>query len=889
LTDVKLKMKREVKTMELGKKKTTAIMTFILILSMTAMMAVVPAGAQLSSGEHMPTFLKISVSPSPVGVTQPLYINAFITKPTVTATIGTVSDNYEGMFVRMTKPDGTTYDFPAKESDATGGIWYTHNPDQTGEYTFKAFYPGQHVSGRVSSMFGGATTYDFYYDPAESVEVTVTVQEDPIEWIYRTPGPPEEYWTRPIYATNWDWDVYGGHWFGLGVPAFANTGGYDAMGNFQPYSEGPETAHIMWSKSTHIGGQPGGHIEGTQENNYMATTIADYYFEPVILNGILYYTKFAGPNSNIIGWEALDIRTGEVLWSRSAGETGSEAIRMGSITQFHSMQEYGAHAHIWSAEGGGFFGGVSTLRIYDAWTGDYIATVENPQSPSYIVQEGGNTPGALLGYYTSGGNLVLWNSSTMLAAGGWTYGPSTTLDWASGIQWTAPIPNQIDGNTVSLSVAAVTRDVILVRSAPTPGMFVYASLGWQVTAGLDATTGETLWEPINHTLPLYEDISIVAAGDGVYVLHNKDTNEAYGYSLTDGSFKWGPVELKGNSWSALQRAGDIAYGLCFVWDSGGWVNAINLETGEIQWSFNRGSAGYDTPYGIYLLWYNNAIADGKLYLSEGAMYNPPLHPARTICLNATTDNPDGELIWSVLSYTGRNCPAIADGHMIVWNSFDMKIYSFGKGPTSTTATVQDDMIPVDGTTLIKGSVMDVSAGSKQAGVIERFPNGLPAVSDEDMRVWMEYAYMQQRHPRDLLGRDAKGVTVHITAMDPNNNTRDFGTATTDAWGNYVFEFEPEVPGMYQLIVTFEGSNAYWRSSTTTYVKVGPAAEKAPTADEIASTTVGKLPAYPAASDIAQETINKLPAYLTIDLIVLIIAVVVLVIGLLAYMALRKQK
>jgi len=870
--------------MEFSKKKTTAIMTFILVLSMTAMMAVIPAGAQLSNGEIMPTFIEISVSPDPVGVNQPLYINAFMTKPTVMATIGTDSDNYEGMYVRMTKPDGTTYDFPAKESDATGGIWYSHSPDQTGEYTFQAFYPGQAVFGTVSSMFGGSTRYDFHYASAESEEVTVTVQEDAIEWIYRTPGPAEEYWTRPIYALNWDWDVYGGHWYGLGVPAFANTGGYDSMGNYQPYSEGPETAHIMWSKSTHIGGQPGGLIQGTQDSNYMATTIADYYFEPVILNGILYYTKFAGPNSNVTGWEALDIRTGDVLWSRSAGVTGSETIRMGSITIFHSMQEYGAHAHIWGAEGGGFFGGVNTLRIYDAWTGDFIATVENPQSPSYIVQEGGLTPGALLGYYTSGSNLVLWNSSAMLAAGGWTYGPGTTLEWDDGIQWTAPIPNSVDGNPVSLSVAAVTRDVILVRSAPTPGTFVYASLGWQVTAGLNASTGEVLWEPRNNTLPLYEDISLKVAGEGVYVLHNKDRHEAWGYSLLNGNYMWGPVELKGNAWTPLQVAADIAYGRCFIWDAGGWVNAIELQTGEVAWSFNRGSAGYDTPYGIYLLWYNDAIADGKIYLSEGAMYNPPLHPARTICLNATTDNPDGELIWSALSYTGRNCPAIADGHLIVWNSFDMKIYSFGKGPTSTTATVQDDMIPVDGTTLIKGSVMDVSAGSKQDGVIERFPNGLPVVADESMTEWMEYVYMQQRCPDDV-----EGVTVNITAMDPNNNTRYLGTTTTDAWGNYVFEFEPEVPGMYQLIITFEGSDSYWRSSTTTYVKVNAAEAAAPTADQIADATASKLPAYPAASEIADATISKLPAYLTIDLIVLIIAAVAVVIGLLVYLVVNKQK
>ena len=876
---VKIKMKKEVKKMELGKKKNQAIIAFVLILTITALTVVVPAGAQIPDGAHIPTFMQLSVNPSPVGRGQTLFINAFMTKPSITATVGGATTNYVGIWIRMTKPDQTTYDFPPKESDPTGGTWNTWEPDQVGEYTFQAFYPGQHVDETVSAMFAAPTTYDFYYDPSESVVVTVTVQEDAVEWIYRTPGAPEEYWTRPIYATNWDWDEIGGHWYGLGVPAFANTGGYDATGNYQPHSEGPETPHIVWSKSTHMGGLPGGAVTGNQETNYMSTTITKYFFEPIILNGILYYAKMEGPAGNVHTWEALNIHSGEVLWTRPAGESGSEVLRMGSIQVHHSIQEYGSWAHIYGAEGGGFFGGISALKVYDAWTGDYIATIESPQSPSYIVQEGGTTPGSILGYYSSGGNLVLWNSSKLLGPTNigfdLNYNPSGTIPWSDGIQWEMPIPNQVNGNPVSLGVSAVTRDVILVRSAPTPGMWVSLSYGWQVTAGLDATTGELLWGPINQTLPYYEDIGFIAAGDGVYVLHNKDSNEAYVYSLTDGSLIRGPIQLEGNAWSTLSRSADIAYGLCYVWDTGGWVNAINVTTGDIEWSFNRGSSGYDTPYGTYLLWYNDAIADGKIYLSEGAMYNPPLHPARTICLNATT----GELIWSILSYTGRQCPAIADGHMIVWNSFDMKIYCFGKGSTETTATVQNDIIPVDSTALIKGSVMDISAGSKQDGVVQRFPNGIPAVADEDMREWMEYVYMQQRHPRDTLGRDVRGVTVNITAMDPNNNTRDLGTATTDALGNYVFEFEPEVPGMYQLIVTFEGSGSYWRSSATTYVKVGPAAEEhVPTAAEIAETTVGRLPAYP-----------EIPAYLTIDLVIVILAAIGVVIGLIAYMALRKLK
>jgi hypothetical protein len=869
-------MKNEVKTMELGKKKNQAIIAFVLILTMTALMVVIPAGAQLP--DEIPTFLMLNVAPNPVGQGQDLYINAFMTKPAVTAEVGGGGIRYEDITIEMTKPDGSTHTFGPLRGDPTGGTWSTWAPDQLGEYTFQAFYPGQHIEATVASMFGPTTTYDFWYTASESEVITVTVQEEQVEWIYHSPGLPEEYWTRPIYATNWAWADLGGHWYGLGVPAFATTGGYDATGNFNPYSEAPDSPHIVWSKSTHIGGQPGLPIPGDQEHQYMSTTITKNFFEPTILNGVLYYSKKAGPGGTNTAWEAVDIRTGEVLWSRSAGESGSENIRMVQAVAYHTMQEYGSWAHLYGTTGGGFFGGAGDLHIYDAFTGEYLAEITGAQSPSYIVSDGPNMPGSLLGYYTSGSNLIMWNSSKLTGGTGVgydiTYGVSGSYAWADGIQWSVPLPTQLNGIPISLSLNVVTRDILLVVQRPTPGMWISLSYGYQIAAGYNATTGEKIWGPINQTIPALEDISNVAAGDGVYVLHNKDKNEAWGFSLENGENLWGPVKLDGNAWSTISRSGDVAYGLCYIWDIGGWVNAINLTTGDIEWSFNRGSAGYDTPFGVYPLWYNDAIADGKIYLSEGTMYTPPLHPARTICLNATS----GELIWSILSYTGRVPPAIADGHMIVWNSFDMKIYSFGKGPTETTATVQNDIISLDSTALVKGSVMDISAGAKQDGVVERFPNGIPAVADEDMKEWMEYVYMQQKHPRDVLGRDVTGVTVKITSMDPNNNTKDYGTVTTDAHGNYVFEFEPEVPGMYQLIVTFEGSDSYWRSSATTYVKVGPAAEEAPSAEDIAETTVGRLPAYP-----------EIPAYLTIDLVILILAAIGVVIGLIAYMALRKLK
>jgi len=790
------------------------IVSMVLILTLTTVIAAIPASAQqIPAGAEIPTFIFLNAAPNPCGVTQPLYINVFFSKPPLTAAFMGTGIMYENITVHITKPDGTTEEHLLPKTDPTGGTWMEITPDQVGTYTLQATYPGQHIETTVFDIFSGLLIYNFTYLPSESDIIQVTVTEEPAKWNYATPAEPDEYWTRPIYSTNWNWAELGGSWFGLRAAIFSTTGGYDAMGDFQPYSKAPNTSHIVWSKPTHFGGQPGEPIPGDQMSSYMTTTITRPYFEPVIVNGIIYRTLFAGPDATPLGWEAIDLRTGEVLWERSAGESGNEVIRMGQIVRYHSMQEFGSWALIYSCEATSFFQPPPDhYNIYDAYTGMYLATIEGIQNGAFLMDFEGEIKGSLLRYYTEGGNLTMWNSTKLLFNFGIDFRLSGTYNWTDGVEWSVPIPTELNGIPINLRIAATTPEVILLRSAPTPGMFVSLSLGYQITAGVDAKTGQLLWGPINQSLPMYQDITLVGAGEGVYVLHNKDTNEAYGYSLYDGSLLWGPTKLKGNAWSVIQRASDIAYGKIYIYDYGGYVNAINLQTGEVEWTFHRGTAGYDTPYGIYPLWYNDAIADGKIFVQEGHMYDPPLCPTKLLCLNATT----GELIWSILSFSGRVPPAVADGHLVNWNCFDAKIYTFGKGPTETSVSIQNDVIPFGNEVLIKGSVMDISPGAKQEGVVERFPKGLPAVADESMEEWMEYIYMQQNRPTDV-----KGVQVHLTAIDPNGNFQDIGYATTDRNGNFAIMWSPPVPGEYNVYATFEGSESYWRSEASTYFAVSP--------------------------------------------------------------------
>lgn len=76
--------------------------------------------------------------------------------------------------------------------------------------------------------------------------------------------------------------------------------------------------------------------------------------------------------------------------------------------------------------------------------------------------------------------------------------------------------------------------------------------------------------------------------------------------------------------------------------------------------------------------------------------------------------------------------AIADGILIYWNNYDHQVYAVGKGPSATTVSIQNDVTTHGNKVLVKGSVIDISAGTKQNEQAARFPNGVPAVSDASM-------------------------------------------------------------------------------------------------------------------------------------------------------------
>ncbi len=812
------------------KKPIISTLTAILLLALASTMIVAfpsvygqsGTGNYLKLPTDIPTYLGLMVIPDPVGVNQQAWIRAIFTKPLPTSH-GLLGDMFENVTIEITAPDGTKSVKGPFDGGMMGAVWTTFVPTQVGEYKIQAKYPGE-ILDLMNPYNRDPTTADYHLElkgsrmlPAQSPIESLTVQQNAISAQYQTPPLPTDYWTRPINALNWDWGAQiGSNWLGLDATGFCSTGKYDITGNFQPYGTAPNTAHILWSKSTRNGGQPGGPITSDQRSAFSSTSVVINMFDgTIIMNGIAYYTLYAGWTGTPVSWEAVDLRTGELVWSRSAGITGNEILKNGQVFLFDNAQEFGSIAYLYTTPLAG------VIRIYDAYTGAFQANITGARSQAYLVDDDPNNIqiGTLLGYYVEGGNLKLWNSTKQFTSvtrlQERTKINAMNYSWSDGVSWSVPLPKQLNGNNITLSIGAVTKEVILLWDKPSI-YFQGSNFGWYVSAGYNAKTGALLWGPINQTLPLFEDISMAAARDGYYVLRNKDLNTLSCYSLTNGQKAWGPVEIKHNALSALYIFADIAYGKIFTWDMGGNVEALNLKTGESLWTWTRGSAGIDSPYGVYELfgYRTHSIADGKLFLQEGVMYSPPLHPARRVVLDCDT----GELVWDILSYSARAGSIIADGCLQEWDSYDCKLYTFGKGTTETTVTAPDVGVPLGSSITIRGTVMDLSAGAQQDGVAELFPKGLPAVSDQSMSGWMEYVYKQQIKPTNTTG-----VPVKILITGPDGNTEHITTVTSNAEGLFGHQWKPAQTGLYTITAVFDGSESYWRSSASTMMSVDPAA------------------------------------------------------------------
>jgi len=748
---------------------------------------------------------------------------------------------WHGMEVEITKPDGTIQTLGPFDSDSVGGAWVQFTPDTIGTYTFDFTFPGQVIENEDPTPYPGLSYFigvpyigDTYLP--SSASATLTVVEEQIAITYGAAPLPTGYWERPINSMNREWASIAGNWYGLRSTSFGNTGMYSHQGNYNPYTTAPNTAHVIWTRPIAFGGQIGGELGPEDTDLYATGTAYEAKFGAIILNGILYYTEVPGAGNNRGELKAVDMRTGEELWSNPM-RSQYHTLKTSMVYNFITGDQYGGHAYLFTSNMDqlGFYANIyepPVWSMYNAMDGKWILDIANVSAGT--LTRGPN--GELLSYTASGGTLSLFNMSRCIQESSWVqqfliYTPleiwrppyNVTIDWNVGYEWQVPMAGPGAINTVIDGVLQTGFD----QGGPfgVPGG---AHTGWRVDTGYNADTGAVLWGPINRTLTAY--VSMVTngvSGEGIYTEYNRNELVVTAYSLTTGQKLW-TSEPEDSSWGYYDYSHGIVigYGKAYSFGMGGAVYAYDVETGERLWKFSPGSAGLDTPYGIWPLgtWGNHHIlADGKLYVRGGHDYTPPVWKGGEIyCIDVET----GEQVWSSLSFDIVGGPAIADGTMIWMNGYDNQIYAYDKGPSKLTVEANPSVQMEGSSVLIQGMVTDVSPGTESNLLTSRFPNGVPAVSDASQSDYMEYLYQMQQMPMDTIG-----VEVTIDVIDANGNFRNIGTATSDASGFYRLSWIPDIYGDYTVIATFAGSEAYYASyaETAFVVDEAPAATPEPTA------------------------------------------------------------
>jgi outer membrane protein assembly factor BamB len=617
----------------------------------------------------------------------------------------------------------------------------------------------------------------------------------------------------------------------------------------------------MWTKPLQSGGVVGGNNFPIQGNTYFeGSAYVQRFNNPIIVNGKLYYTEPLSfySETSLAGaafgpTDCVDIRTGQLVWSRADVPPLSFAY----IYDLEDPQQHGVYPAILFASAGGF-GAPTVWRAFDADTGNPLFNVTAVPSGTAVI----GPQGELLRYVlANAGNstnpdwrLAQWNSTKLWSGLGFSgnlpnqwvptisgivdasnsIGVNSRYDWNISIPWyttVSPAPSVVAGfyndllilRNGSLGVSSVAGKVL---------PYTYFAVNLNASKG---TIGSVLWW--NTVTPQADILQISYGGadpvNRVFLETYRDTSNWIGYSMETGQKIWGPTPPQADfdyygSPGPGTLANVIAYGKLYSSAYAGILYAYDIKTGNLLWTYGNGGPGNSTNSGGNGGFANyptfiNAVGNGIIYLvtTEHTVQTPIYKGSVVRAVDAET----GKEIWTLSDYTGEFGSisfAIADGFATYFNGYDNQIYSIGRGPSSTSIAASPKVSTYGGSVLIEGTVMDISAGTKQNEQAARFPNGVPAVSDDGMKDWMGYVYQQKPRPTEVTG-----VSVTLSVLDANNNFREIGKTTSSTDGFYSLMWTPDIPGKYTVYASFAGSESYWPSHASTAFAVDPAPEAPP--------------------------------------------------------------
>ncbi len=821
--------------MKRDKTKMSTI-TFILLLAFSPIIAIAPTAFAYTAMPDRPTFTTVAVSPTLVGLNQQILVDIIINPAPNNPTYNAIPyPAYANVTCTITLPDGTKDTFMPTDnavtsqnkgvatpglSAASGHLLFTYTPTKVGNYSITANCPG--LLTTTDAQLASANL-SVYYKPSASKATTFTVQEEPVLNGLLNGYPwsplPNAYWENPVSTDNREWASISGAWV---------MSQYDVLRtSYNPYSTAPLSSHIVWANQVGSAGLAGG-VWGSYADNQVTAAGS------IILNGKIYQASATKSGS----FDCIDLRTGEILWSASGSLVGAQQLNL--LYQNEGLDNMGGIQNIlWSWRSNQIGTSSNTWVQYNPNTGATMLTLANvPTDVQYIQYDNANSifwiiQTNIMSYNTtkplaySYCNLIKWDFSKLVSGTiqngsrqNWLGQNIIDTNWLHGIVFNVSVLD-LPGQMINFGSANV-QHIVPYPFAGAGSVIVKNANNMELLAGFDYDTGAFLW--VNNATGSQYDTAATCMGSGPNGPFISLTCDPVTGELCISAFD---VKTGKRVWKA--PTGELPWSqvpsFLYMYNNGvdyfgsydGYVYAYNSETGKLIWKSDYVGDDWESTYGHQP--FNGAArgAGGVLYYSTSSTYSaqPRTRFHELIAVNETT----GKFMWTLP--IGIDPTAIAYGYLLGSDGENGMQYCIGKGKTATSITAPLTVVPLGDGVLLQGFVKDMSPGAPDT----------PAVSDEDMDEWMDYLYGQNA---TLINAPPtpKGVTVRLSVVDPNGNSYEIGTATSDSSGLFKTTWNPELEGEYTIYATFDGSNSYWGSYAATAISVSAAPTVSPTSTSI---------------------------------------------------------
>ena len=322
-----------------NRTKATITLALLLIVTGATFFAAFDYASAHTPAWNIPIYIYAAAAPDTIALGNSVTVIYWVNIPPPTSAANAIGYLWQNITIDITKPDNTNQSFGPLTVDYSSGGNIVYTPDQLGTYNVTVYFPQQVLTKGNNPSSTSVYINDTY--TTANAKTSFTVQDTVLDTSFVEVPLPVSYWERPIDSNNQNWAVIASNWLGQ------NLNGATYL-KYQPYGWAPNTAHTILTIPLNWGGIVGG---GSSTSNpavayYQGEASGKTKFNnPIILNGILYYSLPLANAATGGGVTAVDLRTGETLWTN----TDLTAISFGQLYDYESSNEHGVQTgYLWA-------------------------------------------------------------------------------------------------------------------------------------------------------------------------------------------------------------------------------------------------------------------------------------------------------------------------------------------------------------------------------------------------------------------------------------------------------------------------------------------------------------------------------------------------------------